>query len=170
MRCLTLVFGKIEEETLWRPNKNATRANPHKEMTLPSTQNLKALGLWVFFLICCSTFSFLFDVGLKLTLGYLTISSSSESPSSTLIHYHSSGSIFKHEYHTHKRSSLVTCLPEVSAKKTFNTGIQLYSSELVPPFTHLNGTRLPETSARKTFDTAIQLYSSEPVTTTNHRL
>ena len=46
--------------------------NSHKEITPPSTQNLKALGLWVFFLICCSTFSFLPNVGLRLTLGYLT--------------------------------------------------------------------------------------------------
>jgi len=35
-------------------------------------QNLKALGLQVFFLICCSTFSFLSNVGLRLTLEYLT--------------------------------------------------------------------------------------------------
>jgi len=49
-----------------------TEPNPHKRMTLPSTQNLKALGLWVFFLICCSNFSFLLNVGLRLTLGYLT--------------------------------------------------------------------------------------------------
>ena len=48
-----------------------TEPNPHKGMTPPSTQNLKALGLWVFFLICCSTFSFLLNVGLRLTLGYL---------------------------------------------------------------------------------------------------
>jgi len=41
-------------------------------MTPPSIQNLKAIGLWVFFLICCSTFSF--NVGLRLTLGYLTLS------------------------------------------------------------------------------------------------
>ena len=41
-------------------------------MTPPSTQNLKALDLWVFFLICCSTFSFLPNVGLRLTLEYLT--------------------------------------------------------------------------------------------------
>jgi len=44
----------------------------YKGMTPPSTQNLKAVGLWVFFLICCSTFSFLLNVGLRLTLGYLT--------------------------------------------------------------------------------------------------
>ena len=49
-------------------------------MKPPSTQNLKALGLWVFFLIYCSTFSFLHNVWLKLTLGYLIISPSSESP------------------------------------------------------------------------------------------
>jgi len=45
-------------------------------MTSPSTQNLKALGLRVFFLICCLIFSFLPNVGLRLTLEYLTISSS----------------------------------------------------------------------------------------------
>ena len=56
-----------------------TEPNPHKRMTPPSTQNLKALGLWVFFLICCSTFSLLLNVGLRLTLGYRTISPSSES-------------------------------------------------------------------------------------------
>jgi len=43
----------------------------YKKMTPPSTQNLKTLGLWIFFLICCSTFSFLLIVGLRLTLGYL---------------------------------------------------------------------------------------------------
>jgi len=55
-------------------------------MTPPLTQNLKTLGLRVLFLICCSTFSFLPNVGLRLTLEYLTISPSSVSPSSTLIH------------------------------------------------------------------------------------
>jgi len=54
-------------------------------MTPPSTQNL-ALGLWVFFLICCSTISFLLNVGYRLTLGFLTISPSSESRSFTLVH------------------------------------------------------------------------------------
>ena len=48
--------------------------NIHKGMTPPLTQNLKAVGLWVFFLIYCLTFSFLFNVGLRLTLGFLTIS------------------------------------------------------------------------------------------------
>jgi len=98
----------------------------HKGMTPPSTQNLKALGLWIFFLIYCSTFSFLPNVELRLTLEYLTISPSSESPSSTLIHSPSSESV--PEYITHDPS-------------------------LVPPFTHLYGTCLPETSIRKTFDT-----------------
>jgi len=45
-------------------------------MTSPSTQNLKALSLSVFFLICCSTFSFLLNARLRLTLEYLTISTS----------------------------------------------------------------------------------------------
>jgi len=59
----------------------------YKGMTPPSIQNLKALGLRVFFLIYCSTFSFLSNVELRLTLEYLTISPSSESHSSTtLIH------------------------------------------------------------------------------------
>jgi len=49
-------------------------------MTPPLTQNLKAVGLWVFFLIYCLTFSFLLNVGLRLALGFLTISLSSESP------------------------------------------------------------------------------------------
>jgi len=80
----------------------------YKGMTPPLTQNLKALGLRVFFLICCSTFSFLSNVG--------------------LIHSPSSRSILKPEYITHDPS-------------------------LVPPFTHLNGTRFSETSVRKTFDT-----------------
>jgi len=65
----------------------------YKGMIPPSTQNLKALGLQVFIFICCSTFSFLPNVGLRLTLEYLTISLSSESHSSTtLIHSPSSGS------------------------------------------------------------------------------
>jgi len=65
------LLGKSEGRNL----KNETRANPYKRMTPPSTQNLKTLGLWVFFFICCSTFSFLPNVGLRLTLEYLTISS-----------------------------------------------------------------------------------------------
>jgi len=98
-------------------------------MTPPSTQNLKALDLQVFFLICCSTFSFLPNVRLRLTLEYLTISPSSVSPSSTtLIHSPSSG---KHSQPEH-----IT-----------------YDSSLVPPFTHLYGTRLPEITIRKNFDT-----------------
>jgi len=100
----------------------------YKGMTPPSTQNLKALGLWVFFHIYCSTFSFLPNVGLRLTLEYLTISSSSEGPSSTLKHSPSSGSILKLEYIIHDPS-------------------------LVPLFTHLYGIRLPEITIRKTFDT-----------------
>jgi len=57
-------------------------------MTPPSTQNLKALGLWVFFFICCSTFSFLLNVGLRLTLGYLTNTRMSRSPTNLRLWYH----------------------------------------------------------------------------------
>jgi len=126
----------LRGETLGRLNAVRQESNPYKGMTPPSIQNLKALSLWVFFFICFSTFSFLLNVGLRLALGYLTISPSSETPSSTLVHSPSSGSIFKYEYLTHKRSSLILS------------------------FTHLNETRLPETSVRKTFDTWIKLYSS----------
>jgi len=66
-------LGKFEGKSLGRLNKNETRAKPHKGMTPPSTQNLKALGLLVFFLICCSNFSFLPNVELRLTLEYLTV-------------------------------------------------------------------------------------------------
>jgi len=97
-------------------------------MTPPSTQNLKTLGFWIFFHIYCLTFSFLPNVGLRFTLEYPTISPSSESLSSTLIHSPSRRNILNPEYITHDLS-------------------------LVPPFTHLYGTRLPETSIRKTFDT-----------------
>jgi len=66
------LLRNLTGETQGRSNENETRAQPNKRMTPPSTQNLKALGLWVFFLICCSTFSFLLNVELRLTLGYLT--------------------------------------------------------------------------------------------------
>jgi len=49
-----------------------TKLNLYKGMRSPSTQNCKTLGLWVFFLICYSTFSILLNVGLRLTLGYPT--------------------------------------------------------------------------------------------------
>jgi len=45
-----------------------------------STQNLKTMGLWALILIWCSTFSILVNVGLRLTLGFLTISPSRVSP------------------------------------------------------------------------------------------
>jgi len=61
-------LGKFEGEIPGETNKNENRANPHKGMTPPSTQNLKTLGFWVFSLLYCSTFSFLLNVG----LGYLT--------------------------------------------------------------------------------------------------
>jgi len=42
-------------------------------LTPLSTQNLKAMGLWALILIWCSTFSILVNVGLRLTLGFLTL-------------------------------------------------------------------------------------------------
>jgi len=66
------LVGKIRGRNTGEISKNENLAKPYKEMTPPLTQNLKALGLWVFFLICCSTFSFLLNVRLRLTLGYLT--------------------------------------------------------------------------------------------------
>ena len=83
---------RIQGKNTGEISHNENKANPHKGMTPPPTQNLKVLGLWVFFLIYCSTFSFLPNVRLRLILEYLTISPSSESPSSTLIHSPSSGS------------------------------------------------------------------------------
>jgi len=58
---------------LGRTNTNEILAQPHKALTPLSTQNLKAMGLWVLILIWCSTFSILVNVGLRLTLGFLTI-------------------------------------------------------------------------------------------------
>ena len=83
---IELVLGKFEGENR-KDKQEWEQDQTYKGMTPPSIQNLKALGLWVFFLICCSTFSFLSNVGLRLTLGYLTISPSSESlsPSSRSI-------------------------------------------------------------------------------------
>ena len=84
--------GKIRGGKTGETNKNETWANIYKGMIQSSIQNLKALGLWVFFLIYYSTFLFLPIIGLRLTLEYLTISPSSESPFSTLIHSPSSES------------------------------------------------------------------------------
>jgi len=71
--------GDISPERMWdldstpeRSHKNENWVKTHiREWHLPSTQNLKALDLWVF-LICCSTISFLLNVRLRLTLEYLT--------------------------------------------------------------------------------------------------
>jgi len=46
----------------------------YKGMTPPLIQNLKTIGLWVFFLIYYLTFLFLFNMKLKFTLEYLTLS------------------------------------------------------------------------------------------------
>jgi len=70
------------------------------------TFNPKSWGIRfaVFFLICCSTFSFIPVVRLRLALEYLTISLSSESLSFILILSLSSRSILKPEYITHDPS------------------------------------------------------------------
>ena len=97
-------------------------------MTPPSTQNLKALGLRILFLICCSTFSFLPNVGLRLTWISNNLSLKCES---LLYHIDTLPLERKHsqpEYITHDPS-------------------------LILPFTHLYGTHLPEITIRKTFDT-----------------
>jgi len=76
-------------------------------MTWSSIQNFKVLDSWVFFLICCLTYSFLFNMKLRPIFRYLTISLSSKSLSSTLIYSFSSENILKYEYLIHKRPSLV---------------------------------------------------------------
>jgi len=62
------IIGRIRGGNRGDLTRMRQEPNPYKGMTPPSTQNLKALGLWVFFLICCSTFSFIPNVGLRLTL------------------------------------------------------------------------------------------------------
>jgi len=68
------LVGKIDERKYQGDKKKRMRQEPdlNKRMTPSSTQNFKALDLWVFFLIWCSTFSYLLNVGLRLTLRYLT--------------------------------------------------------------------------------------------------
>ena len=124
------LLGENRGGTTGEINKNETRVNPCKGMTSPSTQNLKALGLWVFFLICCLTFSFLLNVGLRLTLRYLT---NLPFKWESLPHWYTP---LKHEYltnsHLYRRSHTYTghaCL-KTSVRKTFDTGVKLYSSKL----------------------------------------
>jgi len=77
---LSRLYKPGSDTTCWKNQRGntgeisrmRTDPNPHKGMTPHLTQNLKALGLWVFFLICCSTISFLPNVGLRLILEYLT--------------------------------------------------------------------------------------------------
>jgi len=87
---LVVVVGRIRISSVFSPTKSSpltqnlmghnredltrrrNRPNIHKGMTPLLTQNLKAVDLWVFFLIYCLTFSFLFNVGLRLALGFLT--------------------------------------------------------------------------------------------------
>ena len=64
------VLGEFEGHNQRDLNKNEKWAKLHKEITPPSIQNFKAVGLWVFFLIYCSIYSFLPNVRLRFTLGY----------------------------------------------------------------------------------------------------
>jgi len=123
---ITLKIVYIEEKSQTIRTEPKLSQNSHKEMISSSTQNLKVLVLWVFFLICFSTISFPLNMGPGLTLKCLTISPSSESP------FHIGTLPLKHEYLTN--SSLVssfthlygTYLPETFVRKTFDTGIKLY--------------------------------------------
>ena len=113
----------------------------YKGMTPPSTQNLKALDLWVFFLIYCSTFSFIPNVGFRLTLEYLTISPSSESLFSTLIHSPFERKHSQPEYITYD-PSLVP--PFKTIRKTFDTGLNCTRSgrkptALIPLYGRIQG-------------------------------
>jgi len=93
------------------------------------------MGLWALILICCSTFLFLANVGLRLTLGFLTISPSRVSP------FNHIGTLPLQRKHSQPRVPL-----------------------LVPPFI-LMGHAYLELFARKTFDTGTLLHSSEPILT-----
>jgi len=127
-------------------------------MTPPSIQNLKALGLWVFLLICCSTFSFLPNVGLRLTLEYLTISPSSESPSSTLIHSpwveaFSNPSTLLMTPHLYRRSHIYTrhaCLKPLSGRLSIQGQIVLAQAVNQQLWYHLLGESEKETGENET--------------------
>jgi len=73
-----------------------------------NTGDIKRLGPLVFFSYMLLNFLIFTQRETRLILGYLTISPSSESPSSKLMHFPSSGRIFKHEYLIHNRPSLVS--------------------------------------------------------------
>jgi len=90
--------GNIKEENTRKiSNKIRYESYPHKKLTPPSTQNLKAMGLWVLFLICWSTFSFLLNVRLRLTWIHNNFPQV-KVPST--FSYPLSGNIFKHEHLT----------------------------------------------------------------------
>jgi len=63
---------RIREGITGEISQEGEKGTKYKGMTLLLTQNLKAVGLCVFFLIYCLIFSFLFSVGLRLALGFLT--------------------------------------------------------------------------------------------------
>jgi len=74
---LVVVVGRIRGGIIGEISQEGEMSPTYKGMTLPLTQNLKAVGLWVLFLIYCLIFSFLL---LRLALGFLTISPLSKSP------------------------------------------------------------------------------------------
>jgi len=104
------------------------------------------MGLWAFILIWCSTFSILVNVGLRLTLGFLTFSPSRVSP------FNHIGTLPLQRKHSQPRV-LLFC-PFLYRRFFFLTG-------------HAYLEPLPGTLARKTFDTRtiLVLQSSEPVLT-----
>jgi len=127
------LLGKSEGEIPGRSHKNVTRANPYKVMTPPSPQNLKALGLWVFFLICCSTISFLLNVELRLTLGYLQSPLQLRVPS-TLVHSPSNTSTSQTP-HLYRRSHTYTrhaCLKSPLGQGSNCSRPSRKSSALIP--------------------------------------
>jgi len=109
-------------------------------MTSPSTQNLKVLGFWVFFLICCSTFSFLHNVRLRLILEYITHTHiSSKNPVLLLWKF-----IFKHETNSKHIKTLLIVI--IFSKLALPKNIQyhpqtkkiLTCTYLFPTFIHFN--------------------------------
>jgi len=89
------------------------------------------MGLWALILIWCSTFSILVNVGFRLTLGFLTFSPSRVSP------FNHIGTLPLQRKHSQPRVPLLVppfiltghAYLELFARKTFDTGTLLHSSE-----------------------------------------
>ena len=100
-------------------------------MTPPSTKTLKHWVCGSFFFICCSTFSLILNM--RLRLGFLKCSPQVR-VLSTLVH-----------------------LPRIESFLTTNTSLIIFTCTVI----HHNGTQLPKTYIRKTFDIVIILYLSK---------